>query len=217
LQESDAAKPRLAFAMVLLLLAALTVMLARLVLAGLLVAGLMLTRLTRLMLARRLVLTHLMVALLSLILRLVTLQVRFALGVAVGAAGLLLAGWLTLLPALLTVAFGAVAPTLIVAMGKAAHALDHAIIVVGVLPIGLRHDTVAGRRRLASQRLVLVEDLMGIAAHPDIRATTVEYLVPIGRAVRIVGTAMMLLVMLMAAATAATAAATRPLPIVWSH
>lgn len=53
----------------------------------------------------------------------------------------------------------------------------------------------------------------GNGAH--VRPTAVEDLVPIGRAIGVVG--MMLLVMLVTAATAATAAATRPLPIVWSH
>jgi len=109
----------------------------------------------------------------------------------------------------------ALAPTLVVAMGEAAHGLDDAVVVVGVLPVGLGHDAIARRRRLASQRLVFVEYLMGVAAHADIRSAAIENLVPIGRTVGVVG--VVLLVMLVTAATAAIAAATRPLPIVWSH
>ena len=41
-------------------------------------------------------------------------------------------------------------------------------------------------RRLARQRLILVEHLMGVAAHPDVGAAAVEDLVSIGRAVGIV-------------------------------
>jgi hypothetical protein len=62
---------------------------------------------------------------------------------------------------------------------------------------------------------------MSVAANPYIRPAAIEDLVPIGRAVRVMttATAMLLLVMLVTAATtaAAIAAATRPLPIVWSH
>ena len=94
--------------------------------------------------------------------------------------------------------------------------LDHAVVVVGVLPVGLGHDAVARCRRFAGQRLILVEHLMGVAAHPDVGSAAVEDLVPIGRTVGIV----MVLLVMMAAATAAAATiatATRPLTIVWSH
>lgn len=239
MQEGDAAETRLALTLVLLvtalaMLARLTrfagLMLTRLMFArfpGLMFAGLVLARLlfTRLMLTS-LMLTLLAVALLALaLLGFAALQLFAVLVLALDIAiavgpGLLLAVRLALLWSLLAVALGAVAPTLIVAVDKAAHGLDHAVVVIRVLPVGLRHDAVAGGSRLACQRLVLVEDLMGIAAHPDVRTAAVEYLVPIGRAVRIMATAVMLLVMLMAAAAATaatTAAATRPLPIVWSH
>ncbi len=65
---------------------------------------------------------------------------------------------------------------------------------------------------------ILVEDLMGIAAHPDIGAAAIENLVSIGRAI---GVVMLRLVMVIVATTAAAAAtiatAARPLTIVWSH
>jgi hypothetical protein len=119
---------------------------------------------------------------------------------------------------LLTVLAGAITPALIAAAGdKAAHGLDHAEIVVGILPVGLGRDPIARGGRLARQRLVFVEDLVGVAAHAHIGTAAVEDLVSIGRAVRIV--IVLLLVLIVAAATTAstTAAATRPLPIVWSH
>ncbi len=62
----------------------------------------------------------------------------------------------------------AIAPTLVVALAEAADGLDHAEVMVGVLPVGFRHDAVARCRRLARQRLVLVEDLVGVAAHAHV-------------------------------------------------
>ena len=109
----------------------------------------------------------------------------------------------------------AVAPTLIVPRDEAAHGLDHPIVVIGILPIGFGRDPVAGRGGLAGQGLVLVEHLMRVAAHPYVRPAAIENLIPIGWTVRVLG--VVLLVMLVTAATAAIAAATRPLPIVWSH
>ena len=118
---------------------------------------------------------------------------------------------------LLLAFLAAIAPTLVVALDEAAHGLDHAEIVVGVLPVGLGQDAVARGRRLAGQRLVLVEHLVGVAAHPDVGSAAVENLVSIGRTIGIV--IVLLLVMVVAAATAAATIATaaRPLTIVWSH
>lgn len=128
----------------------------------------------------------------------------------VGSAGLLalLAG-LTLLLAILA-AFPA-----LVALHEAAHGLDHAVIMIGVLVIGFGENAIAGRGRLAGQRLVLVEDLVRIATNPDVGAAAVENLVSIGRAVGIV----VLGLVMVGVATAATATATAagPLTIVWSH
>src|SRR5215813_9139207 len=131
-------------------------------------------------------------------------------GVAV-AVGLIGLAWLArLLLRGLTLLAGTVAPTLVVALAEAAHALDHAEVVIGILPIRLRQDAVARSRRLARQCLVFVEHLMGIAAHADVGTAAIEYLVAIGRPVGIV----MLLVMVAAATAAPTATAARPLPIV---
>lgn len=107
----------------------------------------------------------------------------------------------------------AVAPSLVVPVGEAAHRLDHSEIVIRVLPIGLGHDAVTGRGRFARQRLVLVEHLVRIATHPHIRTAAVENLVSIRRSIGVV----MLLVMTVAATAATIAAAARPLTIVWSH
>jgi hypothetical protein len=114
----------------------------------------------------------------------------------------------------LAVLAGAIAPTLVVALAETAHRLDHAEVVIGVLPIGFGHDPIARRRRLAGQRLVLVEHLVRVAADPDIGTAAVEDLVPVGRPVRIV---MLLVMMTAASAAATTATAARPLTIVWSH
>src|SRR6266851_5264967 len=141
---------------------------------------------------------------------------RLALGVAV-AVGLLRVGRLAaLLRRIALLAFLALAPTLVVARDEAAHGLDQAKIMIGVLPVGFRHDAVARGGRFTRQRLVLVEHLVGVAAHPDVRPARVENLVSIGRTVGIV--IVMLLVMVAAATAAATiATAARPLTIVWSH
>lgn len=111
----------------------------------------------------------------------------------------------TLLLRLLLLAFTfAVAP--IVARREAAHLLDQAVIVIGVLVVGLGLDAIARSGRLAGQRLILVEDLMRISSHPDVGPAAVENLVSIGRTVRVVR--MMLLVVLMVTTTATTTAAT---------
>jgi hypothetical protein len=93
-------------------------------------------------------------------------------GVAVAVGLLLRVALLALLRriALLLAFLAALAPTLVVALDEAAHALDHAEVVVGVLPLGLRRDAVARRGRFARQRLVLVEHLMGVATHSHIRS-----------------------------------------------
>jgi hypothetical protein len=54
---------------------------------------------------------------------------------------------------------------------------DDPAIVVGVLEIVLRHDAVAGGRRISAKRQILLVDLMGRAAQPHTRAVAVEGLV----------------------------------------
>lgn len=131
-------------------------------------------------------------------------------GIAI-AVGLLLVWILTLLLRIALLAFlTALAP--VVALDEAAHALDHAEVMIGVLIVGFGGDPIARGGRFARQRLILVEHLMGVATHPDVRTAAIENLVSIGRAVRVVS---VVLFLVMAAAT--TAAAARPLTIVWSH
>jgi len=159
-----------------------------------------------------------MLALLTVLLRLALLAIRWlTLIIAVSAAVIALLGPVEL-ALLLTVLAAAVTPALIAAArDEAAHGLDHAEVVVGILPIGLGRDPIARGGRLARQRLVLVEDLVGVAAHAHIGTAAIENLVSIGRTVRIVIVLLLVLIVATATAAAATAAATRPLPIVWSH
>src|SRR5262249_43433414 len=139
----------------------------------------------------------------------VAVAVGLLLGIALLAALLLRVARLALLAFL-----AALAP--VVALDEAAHGLDHAEIVIGVLIIGFGSDSIARGRRLAGHRLVLVEYLVGIAAHAHIRPARVENLVSIGRTIGVV--VVMLLVVVTAASAAATiATAARPLTIVWSH
>lgn len=160
----------------------------------------------------------LLIALLAKLLRLVTVV---AVGV-IAAVGLLRPVGLALLriALLLAVLAGAVAPALIAAARhEAAHGLDHAEIMVGILPVSFGGDPIARGRRFTRQRLVLVENLMGIATHSHIRPAAIENLVSIRRTVRIVVVVLLVLIVATAATCAAAtiAAATRPLPIVWSH
>jgi len=88
------------------------------------------------------------------------------------------------------------------------------------LPIGFGQNPVAGGRSLSGQRLILVEYLMGVAAHPHVGPAAIEKLISIGLAIGVVG--VLLLIVLPTAAAAATTAtvataAAGPLPIVWSH
>jgi len=140
------------------------------------------------------------------------------LGLAAPVAGLGTALTLLRLAGLLTLLLAVLAPLApVVALDKAAHGLDHAVVMVRVLEIGFGEDAITRGGRLAGQRLVLVEDLVGIAADPDVGATAIENLVSIGGAI---GAVMLRLVMVIAATTAAaatTATAARPLTIVWSH
>jgi hypothetical protein len=204
---------RLILRAVLLWLALLPVLL-RLALLAILLRLALLAILLRLALLAVL----LRLALLAVLLRLALLAVllRLAFIESIAAAVTLLRP--VELPLVLTVLAGAIAPALIAAArNEAAHGLDHAEVMVGILPVGLGRDPIARGSRLARQRLVLVEDLVGVAAHAHVGTAAVEDLVSIWRAVRIV--IVLLLVLIVAAATAAstTAAATRPLPIVWSH
>jgi len=131
----------------------------------------------------------------------------------------LTAGLALLLSRLIGLAFFAIfAPTEVVALDEAALSLDHPIIVIGILPVGLGQNAITGGRRLSGQRLIFVENLVRVAANPDVGATAIENLIPIGRTVRTV----ILGLVMVAVPTAATAAATtataaRPLTIVWSH
>ena len=133
----------------------------------------------------------------------------------------LAAGLALLLSRLIGLAFFAIfAPTEVVALDEAALGLDHPIIVIGILPVGLGQNAIAGGRRLSGQRLIFVENLVRVAANPDVGATAIENLISISRTV---GVLMLWLVMMVTAttiagATAATiATAARPLTIVWSH
>jgi hypothetical protein len=127
-----------------------------------------------------------------------------------------LAGLLALLVGL---AFLAVfAPTEVVALDEAALGLDHPIIVIGILPVGLGQNAIAGGRRLAGQRLILVEHLVRVTANPDVGTAAIENLVSIGRTVGIVILGLVMVGIPTAATAAATiATAARPLTIVWSH
>ena len=125
----------------------------------------------------------------------------------------------------LAAVFRALAPALVVAITEAtadSHGLDHAEIVLRILPVGLGQDAVARGRCLAGQRLVLVEDLVRVAAYPDVGTTAVEKLVAVGRTVRIVVMLGLAVVRTTAATataapTAAVTTAARSLPIVRSH
>lgn len=131
----------------------------------------------------------------------------------------LTAGLALLLSRLIGLAFFAIfAPTEVVALDEAALGLDHPIIVIGILPVGLGQNAVTGRRRLSGQRLIFVENLVRVAANPDVGATAIENLISIGRTVRIVILGLVMVVVSTAATAAATiATAARPLTIVWSH
>ena len=129
------------------------------------------------------------------------------------------AGLALLLSRLIGLAFFAIfAPTEVVALDEAALGLDHPIIVIGILPVGLGQNAITGGRRLSGQRLIFVENLVRVAANPDVGATAIENLISIGRTVRIVILGLVMVVVPTAATAAATTAtAARPLTIVWSH
>jgi len=131
----------------------------------------------------------------------------------------LTAGLALLLSRLIGLAFFAIfAPTEVVALDEAALSLDHPIIVIGILPVGLGQNAITGGRRLSGQRLVFVENLVRVAANPDVGAAAIENLVSISRTVRIVILGLVMVVVSTAATAAATTAtAARPLTIVWSH
>ena len=124
-----------------------------------------------------------------------------------------------LLALLIGLAFFAVfAPTEVVALDEAALGLDHPIIVIGILPVGLGQNAIAGGRRFAGQRLIFVEHLVRVTANPDVGTAAIENLVSIRRTVGIVILGLVMVGIPTAATAAATiATAARPLTIVWSH
>ncbi len=124
-----------------------------------------------------------------------------------------------LLALLIGLAFLAVfAPTEVVALDEAALGLDHPVVVIGILPVGLGQNAIAGGRRLAGQRLIFVEHLVRVTANPDVGAAAIENLVSIGRTVGVVILGLVMVGIPTAATAAATiATAARPLTIVWSH
>ena len=153
------------------------------------------------------------IALATLVLAAVILAVTRCVDLTVGTIGRRLVRLAILLLRILLLAFLAFPARS--ARNEAALALDHAEIVIGVLVIGLGLDAVAHGCGLAGQRLVLVVDLMRVAAHTDVRTAAVENLIPVWRPVRIV--VVLLLVLIVIAAAAAVTAAARTLTIVWSH
>jgi hypothetical protein len=184
-----------------------------------LLTALLMLALLAILLCVALVAVLLMLAWLTILLGLALLAILLMLALVEAAAAVALRSAVELGPLLLLTVFpGAVAPALIAAArNKPAHCLDHAEIMVGVLPVGLGRNPIARGGGFACKRLVLVEDLVCIAAHTHIRTTAIENLVSIGRAVRIVSMLLLVLIVATATAASATAAATRPLPIVWSH
>src|SRR5690606_28461011 len=118
------------------------------------------------------------VCLVAALLMLALLAILLMLALFEAAAGVALLAAIQLGPLLLLTVFrGAVAPALIAARDKPAHRLDHTKIMVGVLPIGLGRDPIARGGRFAGQRLVLVEDLVGVAAHTHVGTAAIENLV----------------------------------------
>jgi hypothetical protein len=90
--------------------------------------------------------------------------------------------------------------------------------VICILPVGLGQNAITGGRRLSGQRLIFVENLVRVAANPDVGAAAIENLIPISRTVGIVILGLVMVVVSTAATAAATTAtAARPLTIVWSH
>jgi hypothetical protein len=52
--------------------------------------------------------------------------------------------------------------------------IEDAVIVLGVLVIGFRHDTIARGQRIAREPYVFLVNLMGVAAHPTLGPAAVE-------------------------------------------
>ena len=132
---------------------------------------------------------------------------------AIPAAGLLLLRDLTVLLLRVLAVLATVVPAL-AAVDETALGLDHAVIVVGILEIGLGLDAIANGGRFTRECLIFIEDLVGVAAHTDVGAAAVEDLIPVRRPVRVV---IMLWFMIVVAAAATIAAAARALTIVGSH
>lgn len=217
LQERHAAQTGLAFSLLLGPIVALAALvLAPLILAPIILAPIILPTivlaivvLATFILATIVLPTIVLTTVILAIIRCVGLTA----GTSIGTTGLRLVGLAVLLLRILLLAFLAFPAWS--ARNEAALALDHAEIVIGVLVIGLGLDAVAHGCGLAGQRLVLIVDLMRVAAHTDVRTAAVKNLIPVWRPVRIV--IVLLLVLIVIAAAAAVTAAARTLTIVWSH
>jgi hypothetical protein len=89
----------------------------------------------------------------------------------------------TAILARLVVRIVAIAPLVLRAV-EAAHGIDHAQVMFGVLIIGFSRNPITHRRCFARKDLVLLEDLVRVAPHPNLRTTAIEGLITLRLVVR---------------------------------
>ena len=108
----------------------------------------------------------------------------------------------------LAAVLGAVGPPLLavlllVLLRRLVHRIQDAEIVLRVLEVALRHDPVAAAGRVPAELEILLEQLLGCAAHTEVGTVAVEHMIAVERDSAAAGASAM-----MAQSAAATSAAT---------
>jgi hypothetical protein len=71
--------------------------------------------------------------------------------------------------------------TLLILLGRLIHCIQNSKIVLGVLKIAFGHHAIAAAGRITSELKILLKELLGGAADPDIRPIAVEDVVAVER------------------------------------
>lgn len=88
---------------------------------------------------------------------------------------------LAILPALAATLTATRLATALLGLLRLVHGVQNAKIMFRVLKIALRHHPVAGAGGIAPKLQIFLEELLGSAANPQIRATAVEHVVAVER------------------------------------
>ncbi len=100
----------------------------------------------------------------------------------------------------------------LVLLGSLRHRIENAEVMLGVLEVALRHDTIPGTGRIAPELEIFLEKLLCRAAHAQIRPIAIEHMIAVERDLTV-----MMTYRSATAAAATTAATTARTMVAASH